>query len=141
MSLAAVGALGFAGHEAAANVSSAPGISFHPASGSQAGLVSIQSYGGLSNISSSYVDVVGQIPYQSGSALYVTGNFSHNTYCYAAVTNGVGNASWLGSTQYGQTSGLSVQTLSLGTPPLYSGTGLLVHCVLEPGAYVGLAWQ
>jgi hypothetical protein len=139
--LFAFGALGLLGQDANANVSSAPGSSFHAHNSSQLTYVTGSSYAQLHNTSSSYVDVVGQIPYQSSNELYASVAITNLTSCQATVTNGVGNGAWVGPTKYGQTGSLTWQTLDLGAPPLLGGTSLIVHCILEPGGYIGIAYQ
>lgn len=130
-------------HDASANVSSVPGFGFRAFNTSQQSYLTGTSgtYAGLQNTSSSYVLVTGQIPYSSASTVYVSAKITNLTYCQAVVTNGVGNGAWVGSTVYGQTGNPTWQTLNLGIPPSASGTSLIVRCNLEPGSYLGIAYQ
>jgi hypothetical protein len=141
IALSVVGTLGFAGDPAGANVSSVPGVMFQSFNTSQLTYVTGQSIAALHNTSASYVDVAAEIPYQSGNTVYAGVKITNLTYCQAVVTNGVGNGYWVGSTAYGNTPTSTWQTLNLGTPPVVGGTSLVVHCVLEPGAYIGIAYQ
>jgi hypothetical protein len=136
VALVVVGALVSVDMGAAANVSSTSVFRAYNTSQQQ-----YLAYGGELNTFSSSVDIVGQIPYQNGNPVVVSGNFSNLTYCYAAVTNGVGNSYWRGPTQAGQTGTITNQSLSLGTPPLVAGTALVVHCVLESGGQWVIAYQ
>jgi hypothetical protein len=141
LGLALLGSIGLLGHEAAANVSSVAGASFIPYNASQYSYVTGQSYGGLRNTSSSFVDVVAQIPYQSGKPVYASVGITNQSRCYAVVTNGVGNGAWVGGSVYGSAPSFTWQNLSLGTPLLAAGTALIVHCILEPNGVIGVAYQ
>jgi hypothetical protein len=136
-----IGALAVVGHDASANTSSIPGIGFTASIGSQEQYLNVVSYAAETNSASSAVNVVGQIAFSSANAVSLTGAFSSASSCQMVATNGVGNASWVGNWVQATGSALSVQTLPLGTPPAYGGSALVINCTLEPGGYIGLAWQ
>jgi hypothetical protein len=73
---------------------------------------------------------IAQIPYQSDHPVQLSGTIGSGTSCRAAVTNGVGNAAWLGPLITGN-GGLDA-IYNMGTPPLYNGSALIVYCTFGP---------
>ena len=141
LALSIFGLVALAGHAALANVSSVPGVAFKTDTGSQEQFFDVQSWAGGRNDGTGFLSLTGQVPFQSSNPLSITGNISSSSQFRAIVSNGVGNAAWIGPLVVGQQSGLAVNTLSLGTPPLFAGTALVVKAFLEPGGYIGLVWQ
>jgi hypothetical protein len=141
--VAAVGLIGLLGHAASANVSSVPGSSFSADAGSQQQFFDILpgSWDARRNDASFQLAATGQVPFQSSNALFITGGISQNSNFRAIVSNGVGNAAWIGQLVVGQQPGIAVNTLALGTPPLFAGSALVVKASLQPQAWIGLVWQ
>ncbi len=138
-----VAVVGLVGRAAVANVSSAPGSSFTADTGSQQQFFNILpgSWDARRNDATFQLAATGQVPFQSSSPLSITGGISQSSNFRAIVSNGVGNAAWVGTLVVGQQPGLAVNTLALGTPPLFAGSALVVKASLAPANWIGLVWQ
>lgn len=141
-------AISLVGHGASAN--GVPGSAFFVQNGSDIGCLSLNSYSGQQNTCGKFVNVQAYIPNYNGNALALTGFMDNNSWCEAIVTNGVGNAAWFGpfARAGGMNGNKSVQTLQLGSPPVFGGAALVVSCQLEynsgggtPTTWIGEVWQ
>jgi hypothetical protein len=142
VALSVLGAFGLVSSEAGANVSSAAATSFKTVFTSQFNQWTlIPGTGAYQNTGSSMLQVVAQVAYPSSNPLTASVKISNLSSCLAQTVGATGTILWSSSPTFGQSSGLTWQNLSLGTPTTPAAAAVVVYCNLEPNAEIAIVSQ